>query len=80
MVAFLIINIFVRGKQYKYLKLEFSNKSKPLRQFVYETLMLFGFCPKYAGEKRVWLYSEKESLKYLRVVGSANQRLLKKIE
>lgn len=42
--------------------------------------MLFGFCPKYAGEKRVWLYSEKESLKYLRVVGSANQRLLKKIE
>ena len=70
---------WVNGKRYAYLKVCFSNLSQPLRKFVYRTLKLHGFNPKYAIDRHVWLYSDRESRKYLEVIGSSNERLLRKI-
>ncbi len=70
----------VNGKKYKYLKLCFSNLSQPLRNFVYKTLKNSGFSPRYAGENHVWLYSQKEAKNYLKIIGSSNHRLLRKIQ
>lgn len=72
---------FVNGKRYSYLKLCFSNRSQPLRRFVHMTLSKFGFTPKLASnEKHVWLYSEKETRRYVQVIGTSNYRLLKKFK
>lgn len=65
----------IQNKQYSYLKLCFSNRSVPLRKFVFETLEMMGFNPKMAMNKHVWLYSDEESRKYLKVIGSSNFRL-----
>lgn len=69
----------VNGKQYKYLKLCFSNMSQPLRTFVHQSLRTNGFNPRYAIDRHVWLYSESESRRYLKVIGSSNERLLRKV-
>jgi hypothetical protein len=68
----------VNGKQYEYLKTCFSNLSQPLRHFVYNTLMVNGLHPKLRGMNHVWLYSESETCKYMRSIGSSNERLLSK--
>ncbi len=65
----------VRGKEYSYFKLCFSNLSQPLRFFVFDVLKNNGFNPKMFGKKHVWLYSEKETRSYLEVFGSSNKRL-----
>ncbi len=70
----------VNGKDYQYLKINFTNVSKPLLKFVYETLKTLGFTPKYQSYNRVWLYGKDEVLKYFKVVGSSNYRLLSKLK
>lgn len=72
-------NYSVNGKAYSYLKLNFSNLSQPLRHFAYNVLESIGLTPKYRGNNQVWLYNQNEVRKYLEVIGSSNERLLKKI-
>lgn len=68
----------VNGKQYRYLKICFTNMSQPLLKFVYDTLKKLGFKPKYASINKVWLYDKDEVLRYLKVIGSSNFRLISK--
>lgn len=68
------------GKEYSYLKLNFTNKSMPLIIFVLNTLREIGLNPKRVERmeiQRVWLYNAQEVKQYLKIVGSSNERLLK---
>ena len=70
----------VNGKQYRYKKICFSNRSMPLLLFVMKTLGELSFNPKIIDKvenKKVWLYNESEVNRYLSTVGSHNLRLLK---
>ena len=70
----------VNGKNYKYKKISFSNRSIPLLMFVRDTLLELGFTPKVIDKvenKKVWLYNENEVNRYLNTVRSHNVRLLK---
>ena len=69
----------IRNKEYSYLKLHFTNKSKPLIQFVYKVLDSVGLHPKLFSDNKVWLYSETEVKRYLEIIGSSNDRLLQKL-
>lgn len=69
----------VNGKQYKYLKICFTNMSQPLLRFVYDTLKSLGLTPKYSSTNKVWLYDQHEVQKYFEIVGSSNFRLLSKL-
>ena len=64
----------VGGKEYRYKKICFVNYCQPLTRFVYKVLKDLGFNPKRANN-RVWLYSTKEVVRYMKEVGSSNQRL-----
>ena len=68
----------VNGKQYSYRKICFTNKSRPLLQFVYDTLYSLKLTPKYGWEgdsKRVWVYDSYKTERYLDIIGSHNPRL-----
>jgi len=70
----------VGGKDYSYKKICFTNYSLPLLNFVYNTLEETAFSPKLIDKvenKKVWLYNSNEVEKYLELIGSSNQRLLK---
>lgn len=67
-------------EKYSYANLYFSNLSQPLRVFVYETLLQFGFKPRYFGNNHVRLYSQRETLRYLEVIGSSNTRIFRWIK
>lgn len=70
----------VKGKEYLYKKISFSNRSRPLLVFVAETLRELGFTPKIIDKvenKKIWLYNESEVKQYLSIVGTHNPRLLK---
>lgn len=70
----------VNGKQYKYNKISFTNRSIPLLNFVYQTLNDLGFKPKIIDKvenKKVWLYNQKKVEDYIIKVGSHNDRLLR---
>lgn len=69
----------INGKSYVYPKTNFTNASQPLLDFVFNTLKLNGFHPNNKVPRKVWLYSREESLRYLKTIGSSNERLLKKI-
>lgn len=69
----------VNGKSYSYLKTNFTNASQPLLDFAYTVLKANGFHPNNKMPRRVWLHSQVESKRYLQVIGSSNERLLKKI-
>lgn len=69
----------INSKSYIYPKTNFTNASQPLLDFVYETLKSNGFHPNNKQPRKVWLYSQLESRRYLEVIGSSNERLLKKI-
>lgn len=69
----------INGKSYAYPKTNFTNASEPLLDFVYQTLKNNGFHPNKKQPRKIWLYSQVESKKYLKVIGSSNERLLKKI-
>ena len=66
-------------KSYSYVKANFNNASQPLILFVYQTLKNNGFSPSNKQPKRIWLYSQLETKRYLEIIGSSNERLLKKI-
>jgi hypothetical protein len=70
----------VHGKSYAYLKANFTNASQPLLDFVYQTLRDNGFHPCNKQPHRIWLYSQVEARRYLEVIGSSNQRLLRKLK
>lgn len=63
------------NEKYQYINLYFSNLSQPLRKFAFDTLKEFEFNPKYYGNKHVRLYSQKETYRYLNVIGSSNYRI-----
>ncbi len=69
----------INGKSYVYPKTNFTNASQPLLDFVYNTLKHKDFHPNNKQPRKVWLYSQVESKRYLEVIGSSNERLLKKI-
>lgn len=70
----------VGGKEYKYLKLCFTNRSIPLLNFVKDVLSELGMSPKIILNRvseKVWLYNQDEVYEYLKIVGTHNSRLLK---
>jgi len=69
----------INHKAYSYLKTHFTNASMPLLSFVHKTLKDNGFHPKNKQYRKVWLYSQVESKRYLELIGSSNERLLKQI-
>lgn len=69
----------INGKSYVYPKTNFTNASQPLLDFTYNTLKSNGFHPNNRQPRKIWLYSQVESRRYLEVIGSSNERLLKKI-
>lgn len=68
----------INGKSYSYLKICFSNLSQPLRHFTHQVLSAYGLSPSYVGNNQVWVASEKNVYKYMRIIGSSNDRLLRK--
>ena len=66
-------------KRYVYYNPCFANRSKPLLNFVTDTLIEQGLHPSVAGE-RIWLYNKAEIRAYFDHVGSSNARLLKFLE
>jgi len=72
----------VNEKEYKYLKISFSNRSEPLLHFVERVLRGLKLNPKIVlgrENKQVWLYNHREVEKYLQVVGTHNPRLLRNL-
>ena len=69
----------INKKSYVYPKTNFTNASQPLLNFVYQTLQENGFHPSNKQQRKIWLYSQVESRRYLEVIGSSNDRLRKKI-
>lgn len=70
----------VNKKLYRYKKLCFVNRSMPLLYFAYGILKTLNFSPKIITKvenKRVWLYNQREVIRYLEVVGTSNPRLQK---
>ena len=60
----------------KMLKFYSGVQSQPARHL--PLIKVHGFNPRYAIDRHVWLYSDGESRKYLEVIGSSNERLLRK--
>ncbi len=70
----------VNGKEYSYNKICFTNRSMPLLLFVFNVLKEIGLTPKLLDKvenKKVWLYNAQEVRKYLQLINSNNERLLK---
>lgn len=63
-----------KSRKYVYYNPCFSNRSKPLLNFVTDTLIHLGLHPSVAGE-RIWLYNKADVQAYFELVGSNNQRL-----
>lgn len=63
-------------KRYVYYNPCFANRSRPLLNFVADTLREQGLHPSVAGE-RIWLYNKAEIRAYFDLIGSSNARLLK---
>ncbi len=70
----------INNKSYSYLKTNLTNASQPLLNFAYKVLKDNQFHPDNKRPRKVWLYSQVESRRYLEVIGSSNERLLKKIK
>lgn len=71
--SFVIHKYKVKGKEYSYPRLTFSNRSEPLLNFVYNKLKGLGFIPK-IRKYEVCLYNQNEVKKYLEVIGVRNLR------
>lgn len=69
--SFIIHRYKIRGKEYSYPRLTFSNKSQPLLDFTYKGLKLLGFNPK-INRYEICLYNQNEVRKYLEVIGVRN--------
>ncbi len=69
----------VNGKEYRYLKACFTNRSIPILLFVKDVLDELGMKPKIILNRiseKVWLYNQNEVYEYLKLVGTHNSRLL----
>lgn len=71
--SFIIHRYKVKGKEYSYPRLSFSNRSEPLLDFVYKGLKQLGFNSKIKKDE-VCLYRQDEVLRYLEVIGVRNLR------
>lgn len=72
--SFIIHKYKVKGKEYSYPKISFTNRSLPLIDFVYTGLMQYGFTPKKSYKYQVWLHNQNEVMRYLKEVGVRNYR------
>ncbi len=63
----------VYGKIYKYMKLCFSNHSRPLLNFVFDTLKKLNF-KVYLNDNHVSIYAMEEVRKYFDIIGSSNRK------
>lgn len=64
----------IKGKEYSYPKISFSNKSEPLLEFIYWGLSQFGLNPKRTYRSEVWLHSQNDVRRYLEVIGVSNYK------
>lgn len=75
------IHKYKLGQQkYVYPKLIFTNCSKPLADFIFNVLKSHNLHPKRTnvlGKNRIWLYNSQEVQRYLCIIGSNNQRILR---
>lgn len=70
----------VRGKSYRYKKIGFTSRSKPLLRFVFTTLTKLGLNPRYAGRSDVRLESVDDVKNYIDLVGVHNPKHLRRYE
>jgi hypothetical protein len=68
----------VRGKIYKYKKITFTNKSKPLLNSVYTILKNAKLQPRFTTTSEVRLDRVKDVEDYMRIVGTHNNKHLKR--
>lgn len=66
-------------KVYKNIGMAFANQSLPLLSFFKETLELFGLHPTQKTEFRVFLRRKEDIRRYFDLIGSSNEKHLKKI-
>lgn len=66
-------------KVYKNLGMAFANQSLPLLSFFKETLEFFGLHPTQKTEFRVFLRRKEDIQRYFNLVGSSNEKHLKKV-
>jgi len=66
----------INGKKYKYLRLCFTNCSKPLFESAVRIFRNLGFTPKLKDGKRIYIYDLLEVKRYFKDIGSSNERLL----
>lgn len=62
----------VKGKEYCYPKICFTNHSEPLLNFVFQGLKQFGFNPRRTYKYGVWLHNKNEARRYLKEIGTKN--------
>ena len=72
--SFIIHRYKIKGKEYSYPKITFSNRSQPLLDFIYQGLRELGFNPKKTYKYEVWLHNQNEVRRYLEVIGVNNYR------
>ena len=68
----------VNGKQYTYKKLDFCTLSRPLLESAYKIFLANGMKPYIAQGKKLRLESKHDIKRYFRVIGSSNQKHLKR--
>lgn len=73
--CFAIHRYKVRSKKYVYIKICFSNKARPLLDYVYEELRKLGYSPKRFLNLKIWLYNQSEVRRYLQEIGTRNRKL-----
>lgn len=64
----------IKGKEYSYPKISFSNRSEPLLEFVYWGLGQFGLNPKRTYRSEVWLHNQNDVRRYLEIIGVSNYK------
>lgn len=68
-----------RQKVYENLGMAFANQSVPLLSFFKETLEFFGLHPTQKTKFRVFLRRKEEIQRYFNLIGSSNEKHLKKV-
>ncbi len=64
----------VKNKEYLHFGLCFTSASRPLLESVHKILINAGVNAKMQGERRIYIYSFKEIIKYFKVIGSNNPK------
>lgn len=72
--SFILHRYKIKGKEYFYPKLSFTNKSEALLNFVFKELNQLGFNPKKSYKYQVWLHSQKDVKNYLELIGTSNKK------